>query len=266
MRFQQTRKFRAADFARWLVLSVGAALLAAAAFSGRPDRALGDPQRPTGETQQACGDLPTYAGRIDDGFVAFISGRQAGEQVCISLSGGSEPPAFVAAEMVEERTLSARIVGECTSACVDFLFPAFREVTLVEEPAILIHGNPAYREEKVRQLGGYEALAPADHRIYNARCATAGDRLLDLFARNHVNVGRLTRATDALGFERLILRETGCPLLQLKSDLVSLRRDDLVSIFGAKVKGRACADDDRCHARSLTTGAAAGMPDIIRLD
>lgn len=215
-----------------------------------------------------CAVERTFEGHITSEFVAFLGRQDPSTTVCVSLAGGSERAAFEAADTIERLQLRARVYGECTAACVDFLFPAFSRIELFGMPSVMTFGNPAYREAKVAAAGGYGALqpsvAPAQTVALQRHCGAGAARLQALYRRTGADLDALSRLTDLLGFEGLAPRERACPNLTFRQDILSLRLADLVTVYGSKVTGEACADSETCFPRSQRQGAAIGMPDVIR--
>ena len=55
--------------------------------------------------------------------------------------GGISQEAIHAANYIRENEINLFVLGTCTSACAEFLLPAAKTLTFIEEPFIGFHGN-----------------------------------------------------------------------------------------------------------------------------
>lgn len=211
-----------------------------------------------------CSETSTFVGKIDEAFVKFVRNQTVNSNICISIAGGLESSAFEAVELVETRSLSATVFGECTSACVDFLLPSLKKIVLQGEPSFMIHGNPAYREKLRGRFNALQIGSDANDKRLLEFCQVNAAKLKQIWMRKDVNEAKLEELTDILQPIELIERPNGCPTIRFQHDLLSLTHEDLTLVFGNKFSGNACADTDVCFEASIVAGANVGLQSIIK--
>lgn len=204
-----------------------------------------DSSQPIGATcEQDDHGCSRFEGRIGREFVAFIERQPDRALISITSPGGWARSALEASELIREKRLSATILDECSSACVDFLLPSFERVILSGHPLIAAHGNPVAAQASFHLLspGAPSAQIPDS-------CRTDSEWLSLIWRETGTNGALLNRLTAELGLERLEPMPRECPRLVWHNDPRLLSGAEVRSVFGNKVSGGTCRDDNSCRWR-----------------
>jgi hypothetical protein len=183
----------------------------------------------------------SFRGKIDQQFLNFLEDREDGSTINLESGGGIAHFALEASERIQEKNISVTITVECSSACVDFLIPAFRSVKIQSNAVFAIHGNSVTLDREVSTRFP-NRVQSEDY----ASCHRAALWLQEIWTRKNVQWKLLNQLTNSLGARHVIAKPKSCGKVIYELDFYVLDRSELNAIFGDKFDGSTCGDSLKC--------------------
>lgn len=215
-----------------LLVAIGALFVASCGQENRSEVSVADVDCPP----DRC---VVISGKFSEDHVASV--RDFGsslDYVVVNSIGGKSRFAREIAEVMAENDAGLLIVGECSSACFEFLVPTASSVTAISEPIIAVHGNPIVTHTLLQRAG----YVRPSHCPWPSR-----DFLQDLYARKGLKTDFVQKTIEMLGDASVAftVKENGC-LSSLsftsRNQYWEPTRDEIEQYLGVEISGELCRD------------------------
>ena len=184
---------------------------------------------------------------ISDAFITQLQNREASVNNIIVVSFGGKPSAGIkiAREIIDGR-LSVSIAEACISACAEYILPAAKSITLIDEPLIGYHWNPLILGHLLRE----NATKDLEY------CTGIRDEeLLKLLIDTGVKTDAWKHTLTRLKLVKYEVeyKDNACPwsVKKFENKLWFPTTEQLKTIFGLEVSGKLCADNPECYKKKI---------------
>ena len=191
-------------------------------------------------------------GKVDEIMLEEFEKVENNGTVLLYSFGGVSQIGIKVAQIIQDKNIRIAIIGNCISACAEFILPAASEnLTFIAEPLIGFHGNTVANFTYVEELtGNYEDYCNVRHSLHT-----------QIFLQE--TIGRVDFWKQHL--DRLIVQKVDykninlsggmtCKLvdIQTKHEMWYPTSKQLRKLFGITFTGSVCSDDFACYDTRLT--------------